>query len=271
MCVHPPSPHGGCGTEVLQGDPESPNPSPGGSAQAVLTLSKHLRLQTAAPGGCRSLHMNEDDNCCSKTKLLSPEGQVLPGPFSSPLRHQAQGSFWHSAVSGGPPAAHRNWVQQLAGAGASPTHVRPGTRSQKPQAAASTDWQASPLCVSNQKHRTSDLLVHQENIISQCFSFHHLSGAVRCNLQGFGLGEVLERKRKWRCCSGAPMHFCERECPTCKAARGAARYAWQCRCLLSVVSGTIAEEQHEGWLERNLRLGLARGSSPSPVLRESGG
>lgn len=132
--MHPPSPRGVCETEVLQGDPESPNPSPGGSTQAVHTLSKCLWYKLQHQEAAGPWTWTRMITAALKPELLSPEGQVLLGPLPSPLRNQAQGSFWHSAVSGGPPATHTNWEQQLAGAGASPTHVHTGTQSQKLQA-----------------------------------------------------------------------------------------------------------------------------------------
>lgn len=58
------------------------------------------------------------------------------------------------------------------------------------------------------------------------------------------------------------MHIYEQECPTCKAAWGAARDVWQCRRLLSVVSGTTVEEQHGRVVRRKSEAGLSARLQP---------
>lgn len=58
------------------------------------------------------------------------------------------------------------------------------------------------------------------------------------------------------------MHIYEQECPSCKAAWGADRDVRQCRCLLSVVSGTTVEEQHGRVVRRKSEAGLSARLQP---------
>lgn len=149
--------------------------------------------------------MDKDDNSSSKTRVTLPRRAGASGSSSQPPQKPgtrfllAFSCVWWAPCSTQElgTAACRSWCLPYSCPHGDSVTKAPGT--------ASTDWQPSPLCVSNPKYRTSDLLVHQENAISQCFTFHQLSGAVRCNLEGFGLGEVLERKSKWHCSTDAHL------------------------------------------------------------------